>query len=126
MICHNSRVQIHCEAQAKHNIVGARTEKRRSDPHFAGLEVMAGSGGVTVIEGGPPTLVGVRSTVPVLCPPQDRARGDCCLSLELALTDIGDSQRCAGGDILDRVRHSLLIFISCFASRIFIFLFYIF
>ena len=95
--------QIQCEAQAKHNIVGARTEKRRSQPQFAGLLLETGPGPLTVEEGGPPAIVTVTTTVPVLCPPQDRARSDCCLSLELALTEIDSEERCPAGNILDRV-----------------------
>ena len=98
-------LQIQCEAQAKHNIVGARTEKRRSQPLFAGLLVETGPGPLTVEEGGPPTLVSLTPTVPVLCPPQDRARQDCCLSLELGLAEIDSEERCPAGNILDRVGH---------------------
>ena len=99
-------LQIQCEAQAKHNIVGARTEKRRSQPQFAGLLVETGPPGpLTVEEGGPPAIITVTTTVPVLCPPQDRARSDCCLSLELALNEIDSEERCPAGNILDRVGH---------------------
>ena len=100
-------LQIQCEAQAKHNIVGARTEKRRSQPQFAGLlvETSGPPGALSVEEGGPPATITVSTTVPVLCPPQDRARSDCCLSLELALTEIDSEERCPAGNILDRVGH---------------------
>ena len=99
-------LQIQCEAQAKHNIVGARTEKRRSQPQFAGLLVETGPGdSVTVEEGGPPATISLTTTVPVLCPPQDRGRAECCLSLELALNEIDSEERCPAGNILDRVGH---------------------
>ena len=100
---YKSPLQIYCEAQAKHNIVGARTEKRRSDPFFAGLRVS--SEAVSVEEGGPPTSLSLTSTIPVLCPPQDRVRGDCCLSLELSLNEIEEEARCPEGNILNRVGH---------------------
>ena len=104
MICYKALLQIYCEAQAKHNIVGARTEKRRSEGQFAGL-VVSGSGLVVVEEGGPPTSISLTSTLPVLCPPQDRVRGDCCVSLELSLTQLQGQERCPEGNILDRVGH---------------------
>ena len=95
--------QISCEAQAKHNIVGARTEKRRSQDLVAGLLVNQGSGSVSVREGGGALNIPVTSSVPVLCPPQDRAFGECCLHLELALTPVEEEQRCPQGDVMDRV-----------------------
>ena len=97
-----SCVQISCEVQAKHNIVGARTEKRRSQDMFAGLRINGGAGRVSVREGGAVVRVPVRSTVPVLCRPQDRA-ADCCLHLELAVMELGVEQRCPQGNVMDRV-----------------------
>ena len=96
-------LQISCEVQAKHNIVGARTEKRRSQDMFAGLLINGGAGRVSVREGGAVVRVPVRSTVPVLCRPQDRAAADCCLHLELAVMELDVEQRCPQGNVMDRV-----------------------
>ena len=96
-------LQISCSVQAKHNIVGARTEKRRSEDLVAGLDVNQGSGTVLVKEGGGTVSIPVRSTVPVLCPPQDRAFGECCLHLELALREVEEEQLCPQGNVMDRV-----------------------
>ena len=101
---------IQCEAQAKHNIVGARTVKRRSEEVTTGLVINQGSSSVTVKEGGGVVQVPVTSTVPILCPPQDRARGDCCLYLDLAISNIDQEQRCPEGNILDRVSIIALIY----------------
>ena len=54
--------------QAKHTIVGARTERIESDPHFAGLQVSGTP--VTLIEGGQVATLVLTATVPVLCSPQ--------------------------------------------------------
>ena len=54
--------------QAKHTIVGARTEKIESDPHFAGLQVSGTP--VTLVEGGQVATLVLTATVPVLCSPQ--------------------------------------------------------
>ena len=98
--------QIYCEAQAKHNIVGARTEKRRSKDQFVGLIVNKdqGSGSISVKEGGGVVHIPVSSSVPVLCSPQDRAFGECCIHLDLALSEIDSEQRCPQGNVMDRVR----------------------
>ena len=69
-----------------------------------GLIVNQGSGRVSVREGGDIVKIPVTSTVPILCPPQDRAFGECCLVIDLALTQIGEEQRCPQGNVLDRVR----------------------
>lgn len=97
------KLQISCSVQAKHNIVGARTEKRRSQDLVAGLDVNQGSGTVSVKEGGGVVSIPVRSSVPVLCPPQDRAFGECCLHLELALREVEEEQLCPQGNVMDRV-----------------------
>ena len=94
---------IYCEAQAKHNIVGARTVKRRSSEILAGLVVNQGLRSVSVKEGGSVVNIPVTSTVPILCPPQDRARGDCCLYLDLALSEVDQEQRCPQGNVINRV-----------------------
>ena len=104
--------QISCSVQAKHNIVGARTEKRRSEDLVAGLDVNQGSGTVLVKEGGGTVSIPVRSTVPVLCPPQDRAFGECCLHLELALREVEEEQLCPQGNVMDRV--SVGVHFNCF------------
>jgi len=93
---------IYCEAQAKHNIVGARTERKKSEELFAGLVVTSGPGPLEVIEGGPPALISISSTIPVLCSPQDRAFGECCIHLELAINQIDEEQHCPQGNPLDR------------------------
>ena len=54
--------------QAKHTIVGARTERIESDPHFAGLQVSGTP--VTLVEGGQVATLVLTATVPVLCSPQ--------------------------------------------------------
>ena len=54
--------------QAKHTIVGARTERLESDPHFAGLQVSGTP--VTLVEGGQVATLVLTATVPVLCSPQ--------------------------------------------------------
>ena len=54
--------------QAKHTIVGARTERLESDPHFAGLQVSGTP--VTLVEGGQVAILVLTATVPVLCSPQ--------------------------------------------------------
>ena len=54
--------------QAKHTIVGARTERIESDPHFAGLQVTGAP--VTLVEGGQVATLVLTATVPVLCSPQ--------------------------------------------------------
>ena len=76
-----------------------------------GLIVNQGSGRVSVREGGDIVKIPVTSTVPILCPPQDRAFGECCLVLDLALTQIGEEQRCPQGNVLDRVRIIILFLI---------------
>lgn len=93
---------IHCEAQAKHNIVGARTERKKSQKQFAGLVVTTGQEPLEVVEGGPPSLVSITSTIPVLCSPQDRAFGECCIHLELAMNEIDEKQHCPQGNPIDR------------------------
>ena len=98
--------QIYCEAQAKHNIVGARTERKKSEELFAGLVVTSGPGPLEVIEGGPPALISISSTIPVLCSPQDRAFGECCIHLELAINQIDEEQHCPQGNPLDRVSNT--------------------
>ena len=103
MLMSTHKLQISCSVQAKHNIVGARTEKRRSQDLVAGLDVNQGSGTVSVKEGGGVVSIPVRSTVPVLCPPQDRAFGECCLHLELALRELEEEQLCPQGNVMDRV-----------------------
>jgi hypothetical protein len=95
--------QIYCEAQAKHNIVGARTERKKSEDLFAGLVVTSGSGPLEVLEGGAPSLISITSTIPVLCSPQDRAFGECCIHLELAMNEIDEEQHCPQGNPIDRV-----------------------
>ena len=54
--------------QAKHTIVGARTERIGSKPHFAGLQVSGAP--VTLVEGGEVATLVLTATVPVLCSPQ--------------------------------------------------------
>jgi len=93
---------IYCEAQAKHNIVGARTERKKSEEQFAGLVVTSGSGPLEVFEGGAPSLISITSTIPVLCSPQDRAFGECCIHLELAMNEIDEEQHCPQGNPIDR------------------------
>jgi len=93
---------IYCEAQAKHNIVGARTERKKSSDQFAGLVVTSGSGPLSVFEGGAPSLISITSTIPVLCSPQDRAFGECCIHLELAMNEIDEQQHCPQGNPIDR------------------------
>ena len=105
--------------QAKHTIVGARTERIESDPHFAGLQVSGTP--VTLVEGGQVATLVLTATVPVLCSPQvvescllgtcltffslqDRALGSCCVHLHLALGVAGQEQRCPWGGLLHRVR----------------------
>jgi len=92
---------IQCSAQAKHTIVGARTEKLESKPHFAGLQVSGTP--VTLVEGGQVATLVLTATVPVLCSPQDRALGSCCVHLHLALGVAGQEQRCPWGGVLHRV-----------------------
>lgn len=92
---------IHCEAQAKHTVVGARTERLRSEDKFAGLVVSGGP--LALVEGGPVQHLVVTSTVPVLCSPQDRALGHCCVELHLGLGTVGQEQYCPSGDVLHRV-----------------------
>jgi len=94
--------KIRCSAQAKHNIVGARTEAHRSNEFFAGLVVLGPPGSLSVVEGGAPSLVSLTSTVPVLCTPQERAFGECCVKLELTLAVIEGHQYCPSGEQVDR------------------------
>ena len=70
---------------------------------MAGLTVNLGSGTVSLKEGGGAVNIPVRSSVPILCPPQDRAFGECCLHLELALTEVEEEQLCPQGNVMDRV-----------------------
>ena len=74
----------------------------RSEERLAGLVVspVAGRG---VEEGGPPGLLALTATVPVLCSPQDRVTGDCCVTLELGLSELGQPGRCPTGGQLQRV-----------------------
>lgn len=94
--------KIHCSAQAKHNVVGARTEAHTSNKMFAGLVILGPPGTLSVEEGGAPALVSLTSTVPVLCTPQERAFGDCCVKLELSLAVISGNQFCPSGEQVDR------------------------
>ena len=112
--------------QAKHTIVGARTEKLESKPHFAGLQVSGTP--VTLVEGGQVATLVLTATVPVLCSPQvvffkfkvssfilfsqDRALGSCCVHLHLALGVAGQEQRCPWGGVLHRVGNSTFLLIS--------------
>ena len=82
-----------------------------------GLIVNQGSGRVSVKEGGEVVTIPVTSTVPILCPPQDRAFGECCLVLDLALTQIGEEQRCPQGDVLDRVCISISVLYRVFRKE---------
>ena len=81
--------------------VGARTERLQSEPHFAGLLVTGAP--LTITEGGPVAQLVVTATVPVLCSPQDRALGHCCLQLHLTLGAAGGEQHCPRGGLLHRV-----------------------
>ena len=58
--------------QAKHTIVGARTERIGSKPHFAGLQVSGAP--VTLVEGGEVATLVLTATVPVLCSPQAKSK----------------------------------------------------
>ena len=82
-------------------MVGARTEHLRSEPLFAGLVVTGAP--LTLEEGGPVAQLVVTATVPVLCSPQDRATGECCVHLQLGLGPAGGEQRCPWGEPLHRV-----------------------
>lgn len=94
--------QVHCEAQAKHTIVGARTERVESSSLYTGLRVSGAP--VTLVEGGAVAHLVLTATVPVLCSPQDRALGDCCVQLHLGLGAAGGEERCPWGGLLHRVR----------------------
>ena len=83
--------------------MGARTERKKSEEQFLGLVVTSGPGPLEVVEGGPPSLISITSTVPILCSPQDRAFGECCVHLELAMNEIDEEQHCPQGNPLDRV-----------------------
>ena len=73
---------------------------------FAGLQVVSATP-LTAKEGGGPSLISLVSTVPVLCAPQDRAFGECCVHLELAMTALDQPQRCPAGNIVDRVSSNI-------------------
>ena len=73
-----------------------------SEAVYAGIKVLSPSP-IKVEEGGAPVDLLLTSTVPVLCSPQDRAFGECCIHLEIAMNDINDKQYCPSGAELDRV-----------------------
>jgi hypothetical protein len=58
---------------------------------------------IVVEEGGPAANLTLTSTIPVLCAPQDRAFGECCIHLELAMDYKNGAQYCPAGNILNRV-----------------------
>ena len=75
-----------------------------SEPFFAGIKVTSSSR-VRVEEGGPPAHLTLESSIPVLCSPQDRAFGECCIHLEVAMNELEEPATCPTGSQLDRVGH---------------------
>ena len=85
-----------------------------SESLFAGVVVSSPSP-LRVEEGGAGAEVLLTATVPVLCSPQDRAFGECCVHLRLAVNEIDNKQFCPWGDQLHRVSSFFFVLWSNFA-----------